>query len=215
MNAPPGGPGGLTGIAGELAAGLARLLGPDALPPSRSLRPGGRDPVFVGVDGWSGSGKTTLAGALADELGAAVVHLDDLVAGWEDLAGSVGRLVETVLPALAAGNPAGWRSWDWAAGTPGPGRTQAPAALLVVEGCGAGSCRVRPWLSALVWVEVPAAVRAARLRGRPDWGGYRQWFEVWEAQERALRAGDDPRRFADALVVDDGTTCALTWAAGA
>jgi uridine kinase len=207
--------GDVPGIAGDLAVGLARRLGPGVAAPSPGHRPACSRPGFVGVDGWSGSGKTTLALALAGELGAVVVHLDDLVAGWDDLAGSLTRLVEVVLPALAAGNRACWRSWDWAAGTWGAQRSQAPAALVVVEGCGAGSARVRPWLSALVWIEAAPEVRAIRLRGRSDWDDYHPWLAVWEAQERALRAGDHPRVFADALVVDDGTACALSWRDGA
>ena len=202
-------------IACQLAAGLASRLTAELAPGLGQQPREVSRPAFVGLDGWSGSGKTTLAEALAGELGAAVVHLDDLVAGWGDLAGSVSRLVEVVLPALAAGRSARWRRWDWAAGASGPQQCQVPAPLVLVEGCGAGSAPVRPWLSALVWLEVAPALRAARLRGRPDWVAYRRWFDVWTAQEDVLRAGDDPRPLADVLVVDDGSACRVCWPAGA
>ena len=61
---------------------------------------------LVCIDGPAGSGKTTLAGRLADALGpdAAVVHLEDLYAGWT-LTGAVARLCAGVLRPIAAGRP--------------------------------------------------------------------------------------------------------------
>lgn len=155
----------------------------------------------VGIDGWSGSGKTTFGDALAAELGVPVVHLDDLVAGWHGLAGSVDRLVTEVLQPLAVGRAATWRRWDWGAGAWGSETvSQPPAPLILVEGCGAGAAPVRPYLTALIWLDVAEEERMARLRARDDWPLYEPWIEVWAAQERGLRAGDDPAAHADVVV---------------
>jgi cytidylate kinase len=188
------------GVVEELADGLRRRLA------GRSGR------TFVGVDGWSGSGKTTLGLELATALRGPCVHLDDLVPGWHGLASSVDRLVAEVLPALAAGRPARWQTWDWAADAWDGWSEQAPAPLVVVEGCGAGAVAVRPWLTALVWLEVDEEERTRRLREREDWALYEAWVAVWGAQERDLRAGDDPRPHADAVVEDGRTRTRLRWA---
>jgi para-aminobenzoate synthetase len=188
---------------GELAAGLLdRLAG---LPP----------PQFIGLDGWSGSGKTSLAAVLAPAIGAAVLALDDLVPGWDGLEASVEHLATDVLPALAAGRSAPARTWRWETGRPGPPRTVPPRSRLLVEGCGAGAAAVRPWLSALVWLDVDVAVRRDRLRRRADWDAYRPWLERWAAQEAALRAGDDPAPEADAVVEErPGAPVVVHWRNG-
>ena len=108
----------------------------------RARRPGWARTRLVCVDGPAGSGKTTFAGRLAAALGAgtAVLHMDDLYAGWT-LDGAVARLTAGVLRPLADG-PA--RAPTTATTGP-PARFAADAdrrcrcpTVLVVEGC--GSC---------------------------------------------------------------------------
>jgi hypothetical protein len=161
-----------------------------------------RTPVLVGVDGWSGSGKTSLALWLGPVLGGGVFSLEDLVLGWHGLQASV-ELAASCLADLAAGRPTVHPTWDWGRDCPGPCRhVPAPRSVVVVEGCGAGAARLRPWLDALVWLEVPARTRRQRLEARSDWDGYGPWFGAWEAQEAQLRADDDPRLHSDAVVVE-------------
>jgi hypothetical protein len=174
-----------------LAAGL------DTLTRSRARTGGTR---IIAIDGWSGSGKTSLAEKLAPALGAPCLHLDDWVPGWNGLARSVELLVEWVLQPLALGRPARWRPWDWTRARFGPWEDVAPAELMVVEGCGAGSAPARPWLTAQVWIALDDDERHQRLRARPDWSTYAPWADIWAAQEAALRAGEDPPERADAVV---------------
>ncbi len=96
---------------------------------------------LVAVDGPAGSGKTTLAGRLAAELGAPVVHLDDLYAGWT-LDGVVERLTGWVLEPVAAGRDAVFDAYDWHAGAFRVPTTVPAGPVLVVEGCGSGA---RAW----------------------------------------------------------------------
>jgi adenylylsulfate kinase-like enzyme len=76
-------------------------------------RPARLGPVrLVVVDGPSGAGKTTFADRLAAAVSAegvevAVVHTDELVAGWADQFGFRDRLERLVLAPLRAGGPAG------------------------------------------------------------------------------------------------------------
>jgi hypothetical protein len=175
------------------------------------LRPG---PLVVAVDGWSGSGKTSLAERLAPHLDAPCLHLDDWVPGWEGLERSVELLVEWVLAPLADGRPARWRRWDWAAGRWEGWNDVPDSAVLVVEGSGAGSAAVRPWLSTSLWIAADDVERERRLRARTDWATYEPWVAVWARQERRLRAGEDPTATADAVLelgADPDGPLRVTW----
>ncbi|MEU8265706.1 hypothetical protein AB0B89_00960 [Sphaerisporangium sp. NPDC049002] len=153
----------------------------------------------VAVDGPSGSGKTTLGTALAGELGAALVHMDDLYPGWDGLRDGVDRLVEWVLRPLSEGRPARWRRYDWALGAYAEWRETAPTEVVVVEGVGTGALAAAPYVSFLVWTEAPLAVRKARALRR-DGEAYRPHWERWARQERAYFAADGVRARADAVV---------------
>ncbi len=155
---------------------------------------------MIGIDGWSGSGKTTVADAVAARLGAAVVHVDDLVPGWHGLAESVRLLVDTVLRPLAAGDRARWPVWDWETESYAGERSVEPLGVVVVEGCGAGAPPARPYLSGLVWIDSGSDERRRRLEARPDWPTYRRWWRTWSDQEAELRRSDDPGAHADVVV---------------
>jgi hypothetical protein len=202
----------LAGVpASEVVTVEALAAGLDARARRRRRTTGG--PLIVAVDGWSGSGKTSLAERLAPALDAPCAHLDDWVPGWQGLARSVELLVEWVLAPLADDRPARWRRWDWDTGSFGGWEVLAPARLILVEGCGAGSALARPWLSAVVWIAVDDDERQRRLRARPDWPIYAAWADRWARQEDALRSGEDPRASADA-VVETGpapATLGVTW----
>src|SRR6478735_90882 len=88
------------------AVAAAALAAPARLGPVR----------LVAVDGPAGSGKTTFAERLAGELGAPVVHLDDLLEGWTDLRSMWPRLEKWVLAPLRRGDDAAYRTYDWHAG---------------------------------------------------------------------------------------------------
>jgi hypothetical protein len=171
-----------------------------ALPPAAG-------PVVVAVDGPSGSGKTTFADQLARGLGgdgspAPVVHLDDLYPGWDGLDAVVPRLVDGVLAPLATGRAAGYRRWDWAAGTDGAAVAVPSAPVLVVEGAGCGARACAPYLAMLVWLDGPADWRRERALAR-DGATYAPHWERWAAQERAHFTREGTRARAD-LVLERG-----------
>lgn len=169
-----------------------------------SLADGQAEPrcLVVGIDGMSGSGKTEFAGRLAAELAAPVLSTDDLVFGWDGLAASVGLLTDWVLRPLAAGQPARLRRYDWVAGRPGEWTDLDPGRFLIVEGCCAGLPPAAPYLSYLVWIDVPEAERRRRLELRSDWPAYAPFADQWARQETALQARAPSAARAD-LVVDN------------
>ncbi len=165
----------------------------------RSARPLLGATRLVVVDGPAGSGKTTLAVRLAGELGAPVVHADDLLAGWGDLEGWWDRLEEGVLTPLAAGRPGRYRRYDWSAGAFAEPHDVPVTDALVVEGCGSGR-RAADGVAVLrVWVEAPDDVRLARGVQRDGEAMRPQWL-AWMAAERRHFAAERTRERADVLV---------------
>jgi uridine kinase len=158
---------------------------------------------LVCIDGPAGSGKTTLADRLAAALGgAAVVHMDDLYAGWS-LTGAFARLAAGVLRPLAEGRPGAYRRYDWAVERFADVPTAVPVPdVLVVEGCGSCPRVVDPWAVVRVWVEAPQPVRLARGLARDGAALEAHWLR-WQATEAAAFAVEGTRARADVLV--DGT----------
>jgi uridine kinase len=190
---------------------LERVLGIAA---GRGPRAGAT--AVVAVDGPSGSGKTTLGRALVAahrasggagrSATAGLLSMDALYPGWDGLAAATALLAERVLLPLRRGDPATHPRWDWAAGDwardpdGAPVLVQLPAVdLLVVEGCGSGARAGARALSALVFLDGPAALRRERALAR-DGEAYRPHWERWAAQERALFAAEDTARRADVRV---------------
>ena len=159
---------------------------------------------LVCVDGPAGSGKTTWAAALAAAVGpgTAVLHMDDLYAGWTPT-GAFARLSAGVLRCLAERRPGAYHRYDWAAGRFEPDPTPVPVPdVLVVEGCGSCPRAADPWAVLRVWVEAPEPVRLARGLARDGMDQEAHWRR-WQAREPALYAAERTRARADLVV--DGT----------
>jgi cytidylate kinase len=166
-----------------------------------ALRPSAGPRRVVAVEGRSGSGKTTLARAVAEALGAPLLHMDDLYTGWDGLRDGVTALHDRVLVPLAESRPAVWRRWDWTVGAYAEEHRVPDSDWLLVEGVGSGGRVLRTYLSGLVWIEAPAAVRKSRALGR-DGRTYAPHWTRWARQEDAYYAADQVREAAD-LIIDN------------
>lgn len=166
-------------------------------------------PTLIAVDGRSGAGKSTLALELTTRLRrhrtVTLFHLEDLYPGWEGLAAGIDAYASNILPRLAAGQPATWRPWDWAAGTPGAETTTEPAEVIVVEGVGVASAAALPHLDAVLWVEEEDDVRRQRAIAR-DGATYEPFWNTWAGQEAAWLAAEPvhPADAADVVVHQTG-----------
>lgn len=157
----------------------------------------------VAIDGRSGTGKSTLATALAAELDASLLRTDDVVPGWHGLDATV-DLLHPVLAALADGWPGRVARWDWDHDRPGETIIVEPVPFLVVDGCGSGARRLRPFLSLLVWLDGDEPERRARALAR-DGAAFEPWWEVWAAQEERHYTREGTRAAADLrLPMPDG-----------
>lgn len=187
-------------IAADVDVDASLHLGGDPAPRvlalARSREPGLGAHRLICVDGRSGSGKTSLA----ERLGAPVIHLDELLAGWEGgLPRMVDALVTDVLEPLAHGRPAAYHRWDWLTGRFAEWVPVPPTPWLVVEGAGAGSRACAAYASALVWVEAPMDERKRRALDR-DGETFAPFWDSWAALEREHFAREGTRERADLIV---------------
>jgi len=175
---------------------------------ARTAEPACGPTLVVAIDGPSGSGKTTLALGVRDALTTAlgrttpvpVVHMDEIFPGWDGLEPAPGLLTTQVLEPLSRGADAAYRLWDWSLDRWGETRELPWTATVLVEGCGSTVTPAGRFAAVRVFVEADPAVRMARGIER-DGETYRQHWERWAAQERAIYAADGTRDRAH-LVVD-------------
>lgn|GEM_PF-185479 len=161
------------------------------------------DVRVVAIDGLSGSGKTSLATALARDLRAPLVQMDDLYPGWDGLAASPALLAQQVLEPLARGERAAYRRWDWHAGDWATEPVEVavePGGVLVVEGCGSSVGPAGEHAAVRVWVDAEPGLRMRRGVAR-DGEAYRPHWERWAAQEEQVFGADRTRERAD-MVID-------------
>ena len=161
---------------------------------------------LVCIDGPAGSGKTTLADLLGLELGAQVLHVDDLLEGWDGLEAMWPRFQAGVLDPLAAGRPGRYRRYDWVAGQLAEWHDVPVADAVVLEGCGSARRAVDAVAVLRVWVEAPGDVRLARGLARDGEALRGQWI-AWMRLEAAHFAVEATRARAD-VVVDAGDAAA-------
>lgn len=152
-------------------------------------------PFIVAVDGRSGVGKSTMARALAERLDACVIEGDDFYAGGIELradsaASRAAACIDwvrqkTVLEALAAGQPAHWRAFDWEVFDgrfcDEPTKLE-PRPVVILEGVYAAQPELTELLDLRVVLVAPDEVRLARLAAREGTIGpwERQWHEAEE-----------------------------------
>ena len=156
---------------------------------------------LVCVDGPAGSGKTTLATALSARTGAQVVHMDDLMHGWEGATETTTQLRHLLQP-MVDHRPGSYEQWDWHEHRVAR-RVSVPARpWLVVEGVGSANPEIAPLVTVLVWVEADDELRLARGLERDGVAMREHWLQFMR-DEAAMFAAHRTRERADVVV--DGT----------
>jgi len=114
---------------------------------------------IITIDGPAGAGKTTLASHLSTSLGSyqstSVIHMDDLYNGWKDPFGEpfIDALVK-ITTSHIAGVVCEIPHYDWATSSYGASTVYKPAQLLILEGVGSSTSRIRERVSASIWIDI-------------------------------------------------------------
>jgi len=162
---------------------------------------------LVCIDGPTGSGKSTLAAEVSHAAAGtvAVMHVDDLLAGWDGLHAVARTVRHGLLEPLSQGRPGRYRRYDWHAARFAEERVVAPVDLLVLEGVGAGDSSYASWITTLVWMDAPPDVRLERSVRR-DGEELREHLQAWTHDETALFARERTAERADVVVHGAGTS---------
>lgn len=158
------------------------------------------------IDGPTGSGKSVLASAVARAAGeeVAVLHVDDMLDGWDGLHEVAAKVRRDVLDPLARGAVGRYRRYDWPTGRFAEQHEVPPVDLLVLEGVGAGDPSYAGLITTLVWMDAPAPLRLERGVER-DGEALRPRLVKWMEDEEALFARGATRQRADVVVDGAGT----------
>lgn len=159
-------------------------------------------PLVVALDGHGAAGKSTLAEAVAAQLGAVVVRVDDFFrpageAGIDGVPMSAyydwQRLRHEALEGLVAGRRVSFAAFDWERDRLRPGFVElAPATVILVEGVSAGAPALGDLVDRSVLVVTPEEERLRRLHERIS---DEIWDERWLEEERAYFATRPPESF--------------------
>lgn len=160
---------------------------------------------LIGIDGPSGAGKSTIARAVARDLDAPIVEMDDFVS-WGNFAGWWPRFDAEVVEPLLAGRTSTYQVRDWQGDEFGEGlagwKSVDPAPFVIFEGVTCTRRAIADRLAVRVWVDAPADERMRRGIAR-DGESHRHLWERWMPEEAAFFAADGTAARADVVV--DGT----------
>jgi uridine kinase len=164
----------------------------------------GRTRVIL-IDGPAGSGKTTLGDRLGEQLGAQVLHADDMYEGWTGLTTLWDTLGARILEPLSQGQDARFERWDWHASARAETITVPAAETLVIEGVGVAQREARQYASLVIFVDAPPSERRARGIARDGEAMRAQW-EVWQRAEEGFLNAEGTSQASD-IVVDGTAPC--------
>jgi uridine kinase len=153
----------------------------------------------VAIDGPAGAGKTTLAAAVAGALGAAVLHMDDLYAGWTGLRAGIELAHTAALQPLSLGRTVAVPTFDWERDQYVSLTPLNVKSVLIVEGVGAGALGLEEHVSVLVFVDGPESSRKVRAVGRGGEDFDTHW-DAWASLEAQYWTSDRPRERAHYVV---------------
>lgn len=159
---------------------------------------------IMAIDGRAGAGKTTLANELSLALSlrrtVAVVHLDEIYAGWDlALGDSLTTSLSQILKSISAGEPVTFAVYDWTSQQYDATREIPPCDLIIIEGVGSAQRVVRDLATASIWMDVDKETGLERVLGR-DGIAIKDQMSLWQTREEVHFLSDATRENVDFIL---------------
>ena len=152
---------------------------------------------IIAIDGPAGAGKSTLAARISSTYpssSTAIIHMDDLYAGWDDaLTTTLTKNLELNIARPASqGKSIEYRKYDWLGKKYGDFIRLSTPELLILEGVGSGQKAIRKYLDQLIWIDIEPEVGISRVLQRD--GDYLETeMRVWQMRESEHFREDNTR----------------------
>jgi uridine kinase len=158
---------------------------------------------LIAIDGPAGSGKSTLAKLLAQELDAAVIHMDEIYHGWEDAltAATIARIDSQILEPLISGTTARYQKFDWIK-YQFSNWVELKPATLIIEGVGAAAKGIHNYASMTIWIEVEPGLGMQRVLQR-DGNQIAAQMADWQQEEASWHQLDGTKAAAEIILSGD------------
>ena len=124
---------------------------------------------LIAIDGPAGSGKSTLARSLAVDIPEVfIIAVDDLYDGWSDAFTPrlSARVIEQVLEPISKNQEFRYDIYDWHTNKFVKSKVVAKDQIYILEGVTAGQSQFRPYLDALIWLDISDEIGLARVLNR-------------------------------------------------
>ena len=160
--------------------------------------------TLIAIDGPAGAGKTTLAAQFFDEFSTknavALIHMDDLYAGWENALDHrlTSKLTE-ILKSFAAHSQFSIPIFNWVTMSFDLSQTIQPSEILIIEGVGAGQKVVREAGATMYWLDIEPEVGLARVLQRDGYEIESQ-MRKWQVDQDAHFLRDETRANANHIL---------------
>ena len=158
----------------------------------------------IAIDGRAGAGKTTLANelflALSSNRKVAVVHLDEIYAGWElALSDLLTASLSQIIESISAGESVTFPTYDWTWQQYDSTREITPCDLIIIEGVGSGQRIVRDIATATIWIDIDQKTGLERVLNRDGFAIVDQ-MNIWQEREEKHFLSDATRENADFIL---------------
>jgi uridine kinase len=158
----------------------------------------------IAIDGRAGAGKTTLATELSLALSlhrkVAVIHLDEIYAGWElALSDSLTESLLHILKSICAGESITFPMYDWTWQQFDSAREISPCDVIIIEGVGSAQRVVRDFATASIWIDIDQPTGLERVLDR-DGIEIQEEMNLWQRREEEHFLSDATRENADFIL---------------
>ena len=179
-------------------------------------------PLVIALDGGSGCGKSTIAKCISEEVNASIIPCDDFFAAtitddeWDAKEANERardaidwrRLRTEALEPLLRGQSARWNAFDFESGQAADGTYKLssefkildPNPIIILDGIYSAREELSDLVNLSVLVDVPIAIRHARLNEREEATFLKAWHERWDKAEAWYLSKAKPPQSFDLIV---------------